>query len=103
MGCLSPADFFDVGWYCFRLGSCPGASSSPGVARPLFNLAHFEQFVGREVKIVLHDKDDTSRRRYTGVIKAVKGDNIVLVFEGEDINLAFDQIMKANLVPDISF
>ena len=74
--------------------------SSPGLDRPLFELAHFERFKGREVRLLLA-KVDSGRRRYKGVIRGVRGEEIELRVEGQDVVFEFGQIESANLVPDL--
>lgn len=72
--------------------------SSPGLARPLFTLAHYERFIGREVKIQLHAPMN-GQRLWVGVIQAVNGETIVLALDKETVNLSFGDIAKAKLVP----
>jgi ribosome maturation factor RimP len=74
--------------------------SSPGLDRPLFELAHFERFKGREVNVRLA-KVVAGRRRYKGVIKGISGHDIELRVEGQDVVVDFGQIENANLVPDL--
>lgn len=74
--------------------------SSPGLDRPLFELAHFERFKGREVKVRLA-KAVAGRRRYKGVIQGIRGDEIELRVEGQDVVVDYGQIESANLVPDL--
>ncbi len=72
--------------------------SSPGVARPLFDLKHYRQFLGYEVKIKLKQKLN-DKRHIIGTIKTVfADDSIEIVTEIDTITLAFDQIDKANLI-----
>ena len=77
--------------------------SSPGVDRPLFAPAHFARFLGEQVKIVLQLPQD-GRRRLQGRIAAVEGDRIGLDVdakpEPQRVEIAFDNIEKARLVPD---
>jgi len=74
--------------------------SSPGLDRPLFKLAHFEAYLGHTVKLRLRVPLN-NRRKFTGVIKAVDGNDIILVSESEEFQLNFDSIEKANLIPDL--
>lgn len=71
--------------------------SSPGLARPLFTIAHFQKFIGAEIHIKLiipHEK----RRNFTGVLQDVRGEDIVLSVDENTFTFAFKQIEKANLV-----
>jgi len=74
--------------------------SSPGLDRPLFKLAHYETFLGRSVKLRLRVPLN-NRRKFSGVIKAVEGNDITLVTELEELKLNFDSIEKANLIPEL--
>jgi ribosome maturation factor RimP len=73
--------------------------SSPGLDRPLFELAHYDRFAGERVNIRLFDKLD-GRRRFSGRIAGIDGDNVVLDQEDGRIALAFADIESARLVPD---
>lgn len=74
--------------------------SSPGLDRPLLELAHFEKFKGHKVKVRLAEVV-SGRRRYTGVIQDVTGDDVELSVEGQQVVVNFAQIECANLVPDL--
>lgn len=74
--------------------------SSPGLDRPLFKLAHFNTFLGRNVKLKLRIPLG-NRRKFKGVIKAVEGSDIILVCDDEEFKMKFDLIEKANLIPEI--
>lgn len=78
--------------------------SSPGMDRPLFSLAHFQQFLGHEVKVVLlRALSDSNRKRFRGVIKqAIAQDDQELIeieMDNEIYQIPLDSIKKANLVP----
>lgn len=73
--------------------------SSPGVDRPLFQLAHFARFIGESAKVVLKLPQDR-RRRLQGTISRIEGESIVFTVDGTDMTVAFDNIDKARLVPD---
>lgn len=76
--------------------------SSPGVDRPLFTLAHYQRFIGRDVvihlRIPMHD-----RRKWQGTLISVEGDLITLNIDGNPQVFAFGNIQKANLVPVFNF
>ena len=78
--------------------------SSPGIDRPLFELRHFERFIGSRVKIKLHVPMN-QRRQFKGVIKRVEGENICLLEDDteKEVILAFTDIDKANVVGEIKF
>ena len=72
--------------------------SSPGLDRPLFRPEHFERFVGHEIKLLL-STPVSGRRKMTAELQAIKDNVVTLVFEGESIEIDFDNIEKAHLVP----
>lgn len=73
--------------------------SSPGLNRPLFKKEHYERFCTKRVKIRLHALRE-GRRNFEGIIKAVEGDNVLVVVDDETFELPIDEIEKANLVPE---
>ena len=73
--------------------------SSPGIDRPLFTLDHFKRFVGETAKVTLKLPQE-GRRRLTGVIAAIEGDDITFLVDGVEFVAAIDNIDKARLVPD---
>ncbi|OGT38194.1 MAG: hypothetical protein A3F12_03220 [Gammaproteobacteria bacterium RIFCSPHIGHO2_12_FULL_38_14] len=74
--------------------------SSPGVDRPLFSLAHYQQFLGHLIKVKLQ-----GRKQLRGILKRVEGETIYLLIDktGEEEKLSFSMIDRANLVGDIHF
>ncbi len=71
--------------------------SSPGIDRPLMRPEDFERFLGHEAKLETAAMID-GRRRWKGVIKAVKGDTITLAMDGGDADLKFSALSDARLV-----
>lgn len=78
--------------------------SSPGIDRPLFEIAHYQRFVGKQVKIRLYTPVN-QRRQFKGVIQKVENEDIYLLLEdtGQEVKLPFSAIERANLVGDIRF
>lgn len=75
--------------------------SSPGLDRPLFKLEDYQRFCGQQVKLRLHDMQE-GRRKMKGRIDVVDGEVITLSLDdGEQIEVRFDNIDKANLVPEL--
>jgi len=72
--------------------------SSPGLDRPLFELEHYEQFIGEQVKIRLIAALE-GRKRFTGEVLAVEGMDVLLGVDGERVSIPFVQIDRARLVP----
>lgn len=73
--------------------------SSPGLDRPLFGGAQFGRFIGQSAKVTLRLPQD-GRRRLTGEIARVDGENIVFRIDGAEFAVSADNIEKARLVPD---
>jgi len=76
--------------------------SSPGLDRQLFRVNDYHQFIGRSIKLGLRiPKEGDNRRFYTGRLVSVNGQKIVLAIDsGQNITFDFEEIHKANLVPE---
>ncbi|HAS2709345.1 TPA: ribosome maturation factor RimP [Vibrio cholerae] len=72
--------------------------SSPGLERPLFKAAHYEQFIGHEVSIVLKMAVG-NRRKWKGVIQSIDGETVAVMVDGQEERFALSNISKANLIP----
>ncbi|MBQ0832046.1 MULTISPECIES: ribosome maturation factor RimP [unclassified Marinobacter] len=72
--------------------------SSPGMDRPLFRPEHYQAFVGHQVQIRLRMAFD-GRRKFQGLIKAVEGDDVVVIVDDHEYLLPFDSIEKAHIIP----
>jgi ribosome maturation factor RimP len=70
--------------------------SSPGLDRPLGRLLDFERHVGEEVSLVTAEALD-GRRRWKGQLKGVKNQSVMLRVDGNDIEVPFELITKANI------
>ena len=70
--------------------------SSPGIDRPLVKLSDYDRFQGEHAKIEL-DTELNGRRRFKGILRGLKGQNILLDFEGIELELPFSQIQHAKL------
>jgi len=73
--------------------------SSPGLDRPLFTLAHFEKFIGHECIIRMKVPVD-GQRKFSGVIKSLLDGSIELATKEKGVLLRYENIDKANLVPE---
>jgi ribosome maturation factor RimP len=76
--------------------------SSPGIDRPLFALDHYTKYIGSRVKIKLSSPIE-QRRHYKGVLQRIDGENIYLLVDGveQEVALPFSIIEKGNLIADI--
>lgn len=78
--------------------------SSPGIDRPLFELKHFERFVGSEVKMRLY-APIAKRKQYKGIVTRVVGEDIHLSVDGlnQEVVIPFSAIERANVIGKIHF
>lgn len=75
--------------------------SSPGVDRPLFTAAHFEQFIGHKCAIRMKMPID-GQRKFSGKITSLDDEHkqVELALETKVVTLSIDMVDKANLVPE---
>lgn len=75
--------------------------SSPGLDRPLFLLAHYQQHVGKRARIRLR-RAQQQRRSFTGTLQAVAetAQTIDLKVDDEVITFAYSDVERAHLIPD---
>lgn len=69
--------------------------SSPGIDRPVQRREDFERFHGYRVKVRL--VEGHPRRRYTGVIGPVEGDEVLVSVDGAVHRIPLDAIESAHL------
>jgi len=74
--------------------------SSPGLDRPLKRSKDFERFSGERVQVKLRIPLN-GRKRLAGVLQNVREDGFQLDVDGELLTIAFADIAKARLVPNI--
>ena len=75
--------------------------SSPGMDRPLRRAADFERFAGSTVK--LETTAAEGRRRYTGELVGMEGDDIVLIASGERCQIPIAELKRCRIKPDFDF
>ncbi len=76
--------------------------SSPGLNRPLFQLAQYEKQVGRRIKVRLQTPL-MQRKNFAGVLQRVENGQVCLLLEeGNEVMLPFSEIEKANVIADVS-
>ena len=72
--------------------------SSPGVDRPLFEIAHYQKYIGSRVKVRVHNPIE-GRRNFVGVLLRVQETDIHLLMDaGEEVVLPFSTIERAKVV-----
>ncbi|MFT7558221.1 MAG: ribosome maturation factor RimP [Flavobacteriales bacterium] len=72
--------------------------SSPGLDRPLFSLDQFSAHIGESIKLRLRVALN-GQRKFSGLLRSIENDEIVLEFGSEEYVLPFELIEKANVVP----
>jgi ribosome maturation factor RimP len=71
--------------------------SSPGIDRPLTRPADYARFAGHVAKVELRYARD-NRRRFTGTIKGLDGETVLLDTEEGSVSLPLAEIERAKLV-----
>ena len=72
--------------------------SSPGMDRPLFQLAQYEAFAGHRVEIRLRMPFE-GRRKFQGLLKGIEDADVVVIVDDHEYLLPFDSIERAHIVP----
>jgi ribosome maturation factor RimP len=77
--------------------------SSPGLFRPLHERRHFEQSLGKQVRLTLAPEVLPERKERTlrGVLEALSGEDVRLIVDGEALELPLEGIRGARLDPDL--
>lgn len=78
--------------------------SSPGLDRPLITPAHYRRFLGRRIRVKLHNAL-AGRKNFTGELQSISDNDgqIQILVDGQTIELSLANIEKANLIPDLRF
>ena len=71
--------------------------SSPGIERPLYKIADYIRFQGREARVRLNELLD-GRKTFTGEIVSADDSQIILLCDGKNINIPFAIIKGGNLI-----
>ena len=71
--------------------------SSPGVDRPLFELAHFQEVIGETINVKI-SMPLNGRRKFKGPLVAIENDTLIVEVDSIDYELAISNVDKANLV-----
>jgi ribosome maturation factor RimP len=72
--------------------------SSPGLDRPLYTLEQFQRYIGERLNVKLRSAFD-GRRKFSGQLKGIENEEIILVVDGHEYLLPIELIEKANIVP----
>jgi ribosome maturation factor RimP len=71
--------------------------SSPGIERPLYDLAHFESFVGHDIALKLRFAHG-NRKNFKGCLHGVEGEEIVVRIDNSEYLFPFENIDRANVI-----
>ncbi len=71
--------------------------SSPGMDRRLFKLEHYQAYVGSGIKVKLRIPFE-GRKKFSGQLVGVEGDDIVVLIDNEEYMLPIETIDSANIV-----
>jgi len=71
--------------------------SSPGNNRPLVAPAHYQRFVGQEVRVTV-GQGDADRITYTGRIRSCINGDLTLETGDGDVVVALREVVRANLI-----
>lgn len=85
---IDEADPIDVSYY---LEVC-----SPGIERELTRSRHYEESLGKQVRLKLYQAYD-GKKEITGTLEDVTEENVTLVTEGNALTVERKNISKANL------
>ena len=85
---IDEADPIDVSYY---LEVC-----SPGIERELTRSRHYEESLGKQVRLKLYRAYD-GKKEITGTLENVTEENVTLVTEGNALTVERKNISKANL------
>lgn len=72
--------------------------SSPGMDRPLYELSHFQRYIGEDISLKLRFPYE-GQRNFKGRLKAVEDDEIILVATDHEYLFPLEGIEKANVIP----
>ncbi len=72
--------------------------SSPGLDRPLMTPEHFERYTGDKVSVRSHSPI-MGRKNFKGTLIDVTAEGIEIEVDGEVYAIPFEEIDKANLIP----
>jgi ribosome maturation factor RimP len=75
--------------------------SSPGLDRPLMKEKHFQRYVGHNIRVSTHIPID-NQRKFKGLLQSVEVAGIVLNQEGKELVLMWDNILRANVLPEMN-
>ncbi len=74
--------------------------SSPGLERPLKKTTDYERFAGRKVQLRTYS-GIYGHKRFEGMLLGLQGDQVLLKWDGETIEIPLELVSKANLAVEL--
>lgn len=74
--------------------------SSPGMDRPLFFAEHFAKVCTESIHISMQAAID-GRKKFTGVLEQVDGDNLIVRCDDQTVTLPIADVAKAHLIVNV--
>ncbi|SFX57197.1 ribosome maturation factor RimP [Marinospirillum alkaliphilum] len=74
--------------------------SSPGMDRPLFRLDQYQRYAGEQIQIKLRLPYE-GQRKFSGLLKGVEADEVILQVEDEEYCFPIETIDQARVKPDL--
>ena len=74
--------------------------SSPGIDKPLFEMAHFQTVIGETINVKL-SMPLNGRRKFKGTLVAIENDTLIVDVDGIEYELIINNVDKANLVAQL--
>lgn len=75
--------------------------SSPGLDRPLTKERHFQRYIGHNIRVSTQTPID-NQRKFKGLLQSVELAGIVLKQEEKELVLTWDNILRANVLPEMN-
>lgn len=75
--------------------------SSPGLDRRLRKPGDFVRFAGHRAELRMRTPDAGGRRKFVGVLRGADAARVSMELEGQTVALAFEDIERARLVPEL--
>jgi ribosome maturation factor RimP len=76
--------------------------SSPGIDRPLRTLEHFERFAGEQAQVKTTVPIE-GRSNFTGTLRGVDGQNVLVECDDRTYSIPLEQVKKANVKGTFDF
>lgn len=75
--------------------------SSPGLDRPLVKPEDFSRFAGETIKVRVREPLENGQKNFKGCLVGIRGNQVMLDLGKQKLDLAFDSIEKARLIPKL--